>query len=351
MFLKILPTARLRRSLRHVLEAPGFEFVRTYYAGVGSCLLYHRVRPSGQAPAEFSPYAGLTVSAERFAIQMGYLRDNFPVLALPEFIERLQRGTVPRGAVTVTFDDGYRDNLEVALPILERFQIPATVFVTTRFIGCGRGLWWYDLEKMLRHLERIDAVWRGHKFSYLLRSLEEKTIAANALNDILKSLDPPSQQAVLRLTGGVAYAEDCHRDAMLDWSELQRFAQHPLITIGAHTVTHPVLSSLSSLELEFELRQSRRELSERLGRPIALCAYPYGGIGQASRREFRAAEHAGYTASFTTRFGHVQHEHRSDLHAIPRLSIVDTDDLAAFARKLSGLTAFVAQRGRRFVTA
>jgi peptidoglycan/xylan/chitin deacetylase (PgdA/CDA1 family) len=351
MFLKIIPSGRLRRGLREVLETPRFQFVRTYYAGLGSCLLYHRITRGERSSAEFSPYRGLTVSAERFTAQMRYLSDNFRCLALPEFVARLRRGTLLPRSVAVTFDDGYRDNLEVALPILERFQVPATIFVTTRFVEVGTGLWWYDLENLLQKLSRIDGVWRGRRFVYPLRSNGEREQSAHELNDALKSLDPRSQQAFLRAVGAGAYTEGCYGGEILSWDELRQAAGHPLITVGAHTVNHPVLSSLSAVELDLELRESKRIVSERIGKEVSLFAYPYGGVGQASRREFRAAERAGFGASFTTRFGHVQRAHAADLHAIPRLSIVDTDDLASFARKLSGLTALIAQRGRRFVTA
>lgn len=349
MFLKIVPSGALRRGIREVLESPTFGFVRSYYAGLGSCLLYHRV--GSEEAAKRSAYGGLTVPAARFTEQMRYLSENYRCLSVTELVSRLERGTLAPRSVAVTFDDGYRDNMEVALPILERFGVPATVFVSTGLVENATGLWWYDLEELLSKLSAIDVVWRGRAIRYNLRTSAQKIAAALELNEVLKTLDPESQQSLLRRIGGELYAERTYRSALLTWDELHHFARHPLITIGAHTVRHPVLSSLSASELERELWESRRTLEDHLGGPVTLFAYPYGGTGQVSRREFRAAHAAGFAASFTTRFGHIQREHRADLQAIPRISIAGTDDLATVARKLSGLTALMAQRGRRLVTA
>lgn len=348
MFLKIVSGRSFRHGIRDVLERPGFGFVRAYYAGLGSCLLYHRV--SSGDTADGTAYGGLTVSAARFTEQMRYLSENYRCLSALELVERLHAGTLPRRSVAVTFDDGYRDNMEVALPILERFGIPATVFVSTGFIESARGLWWYDLERLLPQLSVVDVVWRGKVIRHALSTAGERLATALALNDILKTLDPESQRSLLRRIGGEGYGEHSYRSELLTWAELERLAGHPLMTIGAHTVHHPVLSSLTTRELDRELRDSRRILEERLRQPISLFAYPYGGMAQASQREFRAAREAGFTAAFTTRFSHIQREHQADLHALPRISVAATDDLATFARKLSGLSALVAQRGRRLVT-
>jgi len=117
--------------------------------------------------------------------------------------------------------------------------------------------------------------------------------------------------------------------------------REPLITIGAHTVDHFVLSQLPQEELERQLHESRRTLEQRLGHPILHFAYPFGGAEHAGPREFQAAEAAGFASAVTTRQNHWRTSSRDALHALPRLSIDFSDTLEDFRWKVSGLAGAV----------
>jgi len=172
-------------------------------------LMYHRVRRT-------AGYDQLTVSPDRFREQMAYLAEQERPLSLKAALDELAVG-IQRPGVVVTFDDGYLDNLTEALPTLERFDIPATIYVTTSFCA-----------QQMRHRRYAAETQRLH----------------------------------------------------LDWDECRLLSKHPLIDIGSHAVTHASLSQLPGERSGEEIRRSRDELMSRLGRAVDAFCYPSGDLGR-----------------------------------------------------------------------
>jgi len=340
----------IRARVKRFLLGPAFYIPRRWYNGLGSVLMYHRVTRERPPVDGFNPYRGLAVHESDFEEQIAFIRSHARCLDLRTAVRLLKDGRLPENSVVVTFDDGYRDNLTLALPILERYDVPATIFVSTGLVERTSPLWWYELEDALRMSEELDTEWRGRPIRYPLASVTEKHRAALELNELVKSLSPVEQAEFLgqiRATGASA----AHGEEMLTWGELGQLDRSPLITIGAHTRTHPVLSRLTPPELEDELLGARRELEERLGHQVPHLAYPFGGGVQAGWREFQAAEHLGFECAVTTRFGHLHHRHRIFPCAIPRINIAADDSMDDFAWKMSGLAVMAHHRARRFITA
>ena len=330
-----------RKAMKQVLRSDRFEPIRQQWAGLGACLVYHRVVETPADAGAFAPYSGLTVTAKQFRAQMQHVRAKYRCLPVEDLVARLRSGTLERGSVAITFDDGYRDNLTVALPILEELGIPATIFVSTGLIEEGTGLWWYDLQRLISRYNSLSFDWNGRRWEFELQTTELKTRATLVLNEIFKRLDPAQQATLFRSMDPHSEYPGNYSGEMLTWDEVEWLARHPLITIGAHTVRHPVLSRLREPQLSFELSESRRILAERLRRTVSLFAYPYGGPEQAGPREFAAASTTGFCAAFTTRFHHLQTTHRHTPHGLPRIGITDTDTPQSFADKLTGLTAIL----------
>jgi peptidoglycan/xylan/chitin deacetylase (PgdA/CDA1 family) len=182
-------------------------------------LTYHRV---DRLPA----YDQLTVSPARFARQMAYLAGHCRLLALGQAVEELGTGRPVRDGVVVTFDDGYRDNLEHALPVLREHRIPATIFVTAAF---G--------DQSQRHPRYPGGTGRLH----------------------------------------------------LDWEELRALAREPLVTVGSHALTHPHLSRLAPEAAREEIAASGERIARELGRPVEFFCYPSGDFGAREVAMVRAA--------------------------------------------------------------
>ncbi len=300
---------------------------RLPFRGRGGVLLYHRI-----AELDHDPWS-LAIPPAAFADHLAILERRCVGLSLAEFLARRTAGSLPANAVAVTFDDGYADNLEAALPLLERHGIPATIFVLSGFVGGSAETWWDRLEQTVFAAaalpEEIDLrvgrgrlVWSRPRMGtgYGMRAmLHRKAYAAVA------AVDTAEREAALaelaRQLGHEPTHRVTHRALTLD--ELRRLAASPLVTIGGHTRTHPFLGNIEPERQRAEIAGGKADLEAWLGRPIDLFAYPHGSFG--AETPLVAAE-VGFTWGFTTKPTVVRHD--SDALRIPRLNIVDLDGQA-----------------------
>lgn len=337
--IRALPTTA-KSLIRSLLSSPLGKPLRSRHSGLGSILLYHRVVDEISGVSAF-PSSGLSVHWKRFDEQMGYISRNFRCIDLGTAVRELREGTIKEKSVIVTFDDGYRDNMSLALPILERHKIPATIFVTTGLIDGTAPLWWFEIDFILKHTPFLTLSWRHLDFNYELSNWEQRSAALTELNSVMKTLSLKDQGELLELLRTKASERFSYSGEMLSWEEIALIAKHPLITIGAHTVNHPVMSRTAESDLQWELTDSRRELEKAVGKKIEFFAYPFGARDQADTRDFDAVKAAGYLAALTTRVGHLQFAHQEHLFALPRIPVDYFDSLDQFKWKLSGLFAMI----------
>jgi peptidoglycan/xylan/chitin deacetylase (PgdA/CDA1 family) len=236
----------------------------------------------------------------------------------------------------LTFDDAYRDNLTNALPVLERLDAPMALFVPTGMINRDTYAWWLGLRAWILGRDAIDVPPMNRRFECpdlasklsTLRQVTAWIVASQDNADLLKPVFAGN---------GIDIAGLVDRYAMTE-AELVSMAGHPLVTIGAHTTTHRILSSLAEAEVLAELRNNKAYLETLLGRAVDFLAYPYGTPGTCGEREARAAATAGFRASFTTRPSHLFPDHRRHPHLLPRIDMgFAPQSRAALASRLSGL--------------
>ncbi len=335
---------------------PMSEALSGWYRGCSTSLLYHRITPGAASDAstrrsDFHPSLCLEVAEDRFEDQMRELHLNHRVVALPEAVEELRAGANAPPSVSVTIDDGYRDNLVTALPILEKYGIPATICVTTGLVDRTASLWWEELALVLEHADRLQFWWSGREWTFSLRTQAAKWAAFAELAALFKPAPTDVQIELmesLRLPDSPHY---CYQEEILSWEEVRELDRHPLITLAAHSVNHPQLRDLHEAAAAREMRLSRQRLEQELGHPVPFFAYPYGGAEEAGHREFRLCKAEGFDFAVTTRSGHWHRGHARHLFALPRIMIEYFDTLEEFRFKLTGLDAFLRQKGRHFVTA
>ncbi len=300
-----------------------------------TCLNYHRVVPGSQAQSEGCVGKGISVSVESFEEQMRYLSTHVRCLSSLELVENLHAHKLEDDCVHVTFDDGYLDNLQFALPILEHYRVPATIFVTVGFVDGTVIPWWHELEGLLSRTRSIE--YGGRRLNVSTAEDKQRVFSEICFRLAQESRDKQRsaiEQIRLQVSGG-----DGLMPRFLTWDELRKLDNSSMITIGAHTWNHPVLSTLSQENLEYELGQAKQRLQRELGHEVSTLAYPFGGKAQSSEREFSMARSLGYRAAFTMRFGHILFGHRSYPVALPRVPIVWSDDMTDFAWKLWGFEA------------
>ncbi len=323
-------------------------WLRPLAQGRGVILMLHHVRP--YVERDFAPNRLLEITPEFLDVTLSLAkRKGFEFIPLDDVAGRLAEPTARPFAV-VTFDDGYRDNKEYALPVLRAHQVPSTHFITTSFANGQGRLWWLELEEAIRRLERVSFVHDGRSFDLPARDPEEKRSAFETAYWRLRSGREHELLAViatLAAEAGVSSAE-LTRGLCMGWGEIEEMARDPDVGIGAHTCTHPMLAKHDDDAARREIVESKAEIERRLNRPVRHFAYPVGDRTSAGPRDFRLAREAGYASAVTTRPGHVFAGHRDHMHALPRVSVNGLhQDRAAMRSLLSGVPFLAWNRGRR----
>lgn len=312
--------------------------------------MLHHVRNVGRA--DFAPNAHLTVSAE-FLDQMfsALKRQNIDFVTLDEVARRLRNGHVGNRFVAVTFDDGYRDNSEIAAPILQKHNIPYTVFVATGLIEGTAELWWDVLEAVIRSQPLLSIKMHGETVKIDCRTIAAKYLTYDRLLGYLtQDIDEQDQRQWVRELA-VLYDVDVGRmmaDEMMTWAEIRQLAQDPLCTIGAHTVDHFALARLDEANARQQMQESADILEAELGSRPLHFAYPYGYAEAAAKREFDIAEELGFATAVTTRAGVIFKAHGKQMTALPRISINGHFQKIRYVKTLlSGLPTLLASRGQK----
>ena len=234
------------------------------------------------------------------------LAAHYTVLPLAQ-LERLRRsGRLPAGAVAITFDDGYACNLKLGLPILRSLNLPATIFVTTSAVGGDAPLWTSRVSWILEHA-RCDSDARASEVfgrQIKLHSLQQRIESLNWLTERLKRVDSDQREATISRLGAELGVESFGglADEMLTWQQVRELESQG-ISIGAHTLTHPILSRCSDAEVEREILGGKEELESQLGHPVTTFAYPNGTPADYDARAVKAIQRGGFSAAYTTVYG------------------------------------------------
>jgi peptidoglycan/xylan/chitin deacetylase (PgdA/CDA1 family) len=281
------------------------RWVRSRFAAGVVVLGYHRVAEPDDDPFD------LCVSPTHFGEQLDVIRRIATPVRLQDVV-----GTggadPPARAVAITFDDGYLDILDTALPILRRHEVPATVFVVAG--GLGAGFWWDRLASAF-----ADAGGNGDGGAPV------SDLHGTHLR--LRGLPSADRERELRLLGAGSVAATGPARC-LSVEELRELAQDPLIEIGAHTCSHPWLPALPTPERRQEIGRSKRDLEEITGRRVSAFSFPHGGMSRGLRQEVRAA---AYSLACCSRNDVWRRE--TDPYAVPRFWVPDQPG-AAFERWL-----------------
>ena len=299
------------------------HLVRPFLAGVGAILTFHHVRPPRDGA--FQPNRLLEVAPGFLDEVLGSIRAaGIDIVSMDEVHRRLTARDFARRFVALTFDDGYRDNLEFAYPILKRYAAPFTLYVASGFAE-GRGdLWWRGLERAIAGTDRISLAMDDAERVFECATPAAKDEAFAAIYWWLRGLDDEDDlRAAVRdlaAQAGVDTTGLC-RAACMGWDDLARLAADPLVTIGAHTVNHIMLRKASAKRVRDELRIGADDIEAKLGARPRHLAFPVGDAGSAGRREFEIAAELGFATAVTTRPGVLFAEHGKHLTAFPRISV------------------------------
>ncbi len=297
--------------------------MRPFVGGVGAILTLHHVRPP--RIDRFQPNRLLEVTPRFLERVVRKLRRRrFDIVSLDEMHRRLTEGDLGKRFICVTIDDGYRDTLEYAYPILKKYEIPFALYVATSFPDRLGELWWLALEAVVARNKRINLLIDGRERGFECASVAEKRhLFSELYRWVRRFTNEEDLRRVVRdlcATYDVDIAAFC-QELCMDWDELNTLASDPLVTIGAHTVNHFMLAKVPEKTARAEMEMSRSVIEASLGKRPDHLAYPVGDRTSAGSREFRIAAELGYKTAVTTRPGVLFAEHRDHLTALPRISL------------------------------
>jgi peptidoglycan/xylan/chitin deacetylase (PgdA/CDA1 family) len=304
-------------------------------------LLYHRV-----ARIQHDPWS-LCVTPENFEDHLAVLHRHARPISLNQFVQELETNSLHPGSVAISFDDGYADNLQAALPALQRFDIPATFFITSGAVDNPLEFWWDELGRYVLDDDYVPGLLRvelsdgTHEIDLgpvgpVAKGVEAKWQARNPapgpreaaylyLWRLLQPLGHRERTNVLdlmaRRAGVLRDARGTHRT--LTMAELSMLASHPLTEIGAHTVTHPVLAALSTEAQHAEIAESRSYLEELVGKPINCFAYPHGDTNDYTPETLKVIGDLGFRYACSTLRHPIRYS--SDRRQLPRIYMQDMD--------------------------
>jgi len=290
-----------------------------------SILIFHRVLP------EHDPLRPDEPVIDEFDWRMRILREYFTPLPLLEAVDRLRSGDLPERAVCVTFDDGYSDNEKFALPILKKYGIPATVFVSTGFLNGGR--MWNDtvIEVVRRHRSQALDLQEFGLGSFPLTGNAQRLAAIAGIIQQIKHLDPLARGALTAQMEPLV--PDLPTDLMMTDDQIHSLVRSG-VTVGAHTVNHPILASISEEVARQEITASKRYLESLIQAPVDAFAYPNGRPDADYRTVHRdLVNDLGFKAAVSTHWGVSTSE--SDCLQLPRFTPWDRQPIKFSVRLLA----------------
>lgn len=291
-------------------------------------ITYHGIREDA-SPAR----SWLLLPVSEFARQMEFVHANYDVVPIDDALTSESTG---RPRACITFDDGYRNNLELALPILERLRMPATIYLPTALIGTSQVLWTTRLDlglsKATPDVRTLIADWLS-----LPRDGSTPPFA-HGVSDALKALRPSEREHFLKRIFAhipAPAAEETAPHAFMTWSEVGRMEATGLVSFGAHTAHHEIVRNLDDTSLRYELQSSVEEVAKRCSRPSRTFAYPNGREVDFDARSGEILSSLGCLAAVSTIEG--LNDESTPPFALRRISVGGAMRFAEFRSRVSGL--------------
>jgi len=328
MFYKGLYYAGAKRLSRYAFKEPHC-----------SILAYHRI-----APIDVDSFIlrDIIVDPEDFEKQIIYIKSNYNIISLHELLEsNSQKNLFPAGSIAITFDDGYEDNYRYAFPILRKHDIPATIFVSTAFVGGICNFWWERLRNIAINASKDSLSFRydDNEYNFTLNGKREKKIFFETVSGLLKQVTSSEADNLLNLLSGLLdVKDDGVYPRALSWADMKEMLEHN-IDFGAHTHTHCLLSILGPDGLIEEVSAPKKIIEKNLSKEIFSFAYPYGGNMDFNENTIKAVEGAGYKVALTMVQGPVfKNDSMLSLH---RIGIGGNDTAEIFKLKVEGLVSWI----------
>jgi peptidoglycan/xylan/chitin deacetylase (PgdA/CDA1 family) len=321
-----MASSRTKRVLASFLRLSGWFALRSrsVLANRAIILMYHRVLPREVFDqAKVPVQAGMYVTPESLRVHLQYLKTHCIPVSLDELVRRLRAGEDISRCVAVTFDDGWLDNYLYAYPLLREFKVPATVFLTSGFIGSSRWFWPEEISWVVLSVYQKKfavSVLPAPLAAMVQRELAGGQRPAEASDRIvaeMKQWDASERDELTQSCARMRQAIGAQSERLLmDWEEIKEMAASGLVQLGSHTVSHALLDQIPGEAVQLELSASMSHIRNNTGAAVDLFAYPNGNYDQ---KVLAVLATNGIKAAVTTRRGFIRSD--TPLLELPRIAV------------------------------
>ena len=337
----------MKNWLRHkvlgfFVKTNGF-FSKPFFSGKGIIFMLHRVLPEKERNNYFLN-RDLAITPEKLeSIILELKEKGYQFLSLDEISEWFRnKKKIKKKFICLTFDDGYRDNFTNALPILKKHNVPATIYVTNCLPNRNGILWWYLFEDFVKTANQLTITSTKFSKSFHWNSAREAFDKFWEISNLIKTIHPRELEKVLTKCFGKTKEdfENLCRNLSMTWDEIKLVSEEPLITIGAHTMSHLSLKQHNEELVVKEIIDSKKELEKYIGKEVHHFAYPFGGEYDVSKRDILLAEKIGFKTSTLNQPGNIFKANRKNLQALTRMPLGNTTNDERLNYYLNGIYHF-----------
>lgn len=292
-------------------------------------LMYHRVIDTNYN------FWKLNVSPVTFEKHIKYISENYEVLRLEE--EWDNHVEADRKYVVITFDDGYVDNYKYALPILEKYHVPATIFVSTDLIDTNEMYWWDELEKVFI-IDKYIGEFKHNDVLYRVTNSDDREKVCITIRNCIKNMSPMERRNSMSALRSALGVEQSYTSELrcVNTLELNKMAASPFITIGGHTKSHLSMGNIHPNELlRSEIEESLSILKDKINKNATVFAYPFGGAEDRCSEADRIITECGINKSVLVMNGNISV--KDDMYNLPRHMVFEGEDIEMKMRKIWGL--------------
>ncbi len=292
---------RLAKRMISVMANSGiadtYAFTKRIIKSQVVILTYHRITPDRD---EFLRPNALT--PQEFQEQIEGFAKHYEILSLDQLTQLLyEKKQLPKKAIVITLDDGFKENYQYVYPVLKKCHVPATVFLATGYIGANRTLWTHKLRYIFQQTRKVET--EMQELGMLrLQSKDDKIKARSIAAEKLKKMPDVEKEVLLEKLSNVLdvdIPDSIGDDTFLSWDEVREMNSDDIM-FGAHTVNHPILTRVSLQEATLEICQSKSDIEEKTGQKVTSFAYPNGGHRDFNRQIADIIKNSGFSCAVST---------------------------------------------------
>jgi peptidoglycan/xylan/chitin deacetylase (PgdA/CDA1 family) len=325
----------------HMLTKP-------FYAGIGQILMFHRVVPKRNG-LRIHNHKSLEITPEHLEEVIQFFKKReYSFFSLDDLVEYKKRGRTKKKFVIFTFDDGYIDNYTFAYPIFKKHNIPFTIYVATGLPDGHAILWWYLLEDLLLEKDEIEFPSPGGPMKIVCRTEKEKELAFSLMRTSFATADRQQLQTLVThlFRHNPTKIVSTTRELSLQWDQIELMSKDPLVTIGAHTVNHFPLASLTRETSSYEILESGKIIGSKISSTIQHFCFPLGSYGT---KEIEILKDSGYRTATTIKMANIFDKSLDYPFALPRIMINSLTDQSILKLQVNGLLPALRNSFRRIV--